>query len=121
MKKLILVYLSLLFLVSISNAAITVKERTESVDLHSGVRLYIYPNPFKDLVNIEVEALQAKPTVLRIYDIIGVEKLSLEINDENYNGHIFKVQIKELKEGIYFCNVYSHNTLLQSKKIICTK
>jgi len=84
------------------------------------VEVNAYPNPFRDVVTLEIIAQNVKPTVLKIYDIIGVEKLVVDLEDFAGTGH-YKIQIKDLNEGIYFCNIYSHNKLLESKKLVCSK
>ncbi|MFN0049458.1 MAG: T9SS type A sorting domain-containing protein [Cytophagales bacterium] len=125
MKKIVFTYIFCLFLVwtYTSSNATTLMKRSSHIEIVSQnpiVEVVAYPNPFKDGVSLEIVAVNCKPTVLKIYDIIGVEKLVIDLEDFAGSGH-YKLQIKDLAEGIYFCNIYSHNKLLDSKKLVCSK
>ncbi len=125
MKKIFTAYLICLLIIwSVSdiqaNALVKTKASMEVVSQNPQVEVNAYPNPFKDVVTLEIVAQNVKPTVLKIYDIIGVEKLVVDLEDFSGSGH-YKIQIKDLAEGIYFCNIYSHNKLLESKKLVCSK
>ncbi|MDX2197013.1 MAG: T9SS type A sorting domain-containing protein [Cytophagales bacterium] len=84
------------------------------------IEIKAYPNPFKEIVNIEIVSHLERPTHVKIYDIIGVELLDIELTDSG-SGYLYKAQIKELAQGIYFCNIYAGAKLLDSKKLISAK
>lgn len=87
---------------------------------HSSTEILAYPNPFKDVEFLEISAGNTPPTTLKIYDIIGVERMHIDLAD--FSTQVpHKIQVKDLPQGVYFCNVYSHDKLLGSKKIICVK
>jgi hypothetical protein len=93
---------------------------SHDISAHSNTEILAYPNPFKDVEFVEIAAVNTPPTSLKIYDIIGVERMSVDLAD--FSAQVpQKIQIKDLPEGVYFCNVYSNDKLLGSKKIICIK
>lgn len=93
---------------------------TSFVKVYGDIEVTAYPNPFKEVVNLEIETNNTNPTIIKIYDIIGVQKQVIELDEFTSKGK-FTIQIKDLAEGIYFCNIYSNEKLLDSKKIICSK
>lgn len=125
MRYIIFTYtLTIIFFYSIStsNASESVR-RKEAIEVSSSngqVEIIAYPNPFKEVVNLDIIAHSANPTLLKIYDIIGVEKYSFDLGEFGSSG-VYKIQIKDLPQGIYLCNVYSNNKLLETKKIISLK
>lgn len=125
MKRILAIYFSCLFFVwsytsTQANSLMKKANHVEIISQNPQVEVLAYPNPFKEVVNLDVIAHNCKPTVLKIYDIIGVERMVIDLEDFAGSGH-YKVQIKDLGEGIYFCNIYSHNKLLDSKKLVCSK
>ena len=123
MKKYTLYISLLIFSLAIfkSTFAISARESTITVvKVHGDIEMVAYPNPFKDVINLEIDANNTNPTLIKIFDIIGVQKQVIELDELNAKGK-FTIQIKDLNEGIYFCNIYSNNKLLDSKKIICSK
>ena len=72
----------------------------------------IYPNPAKDLLNIDVtDILNFK---FQISDFYGREIL----NGNSDNRKQFQFDISELKNGIYFLNLKNDNGLNISRKIV---
>lgn len=107
-------------LFSSANAFTKRESHIEIVSQSPQIEVSAYPNPFRDVVTLDIFAQNCRPTVLKIYDIIGVEKAVIELEDFSASGR-YKVQIKDLDEGIYFCNIYSNSKLLESKKLVCSK
>jgi hypothetical protein len=61
----------------------------------------VYPNPARDVVNIEATNLPAENVSISITDIAG--RMLLQKNTENTNGNIaITVDIKTLSAGMYF-------------------
>jgi hypothetical protein len=86
----------------------------------SDIEVKVYPNPFKEILNLEIDTKSTLPTEVKIFDIIGVQKQIIHLEDTSNRGKIY-IQIRDLNEGIYFLNIYSDGKLLDTKKIICTK
>lgn len=84
------------------------------------VEIIAYPNPFNEGVNLEIISTVTKPTELRIFDIIGTERERIELTQFGMIN-VFRIELKNLPAGIYFCNVYADKKLLESKKITCTR
>lgn len=83
------------------------------------IEIIAYPNPFHEGVSLEIITINTKPTELRIFDIIGTERERVELSQFG-SMNVYRIELKNLPAGIYFCNVYADKKLLESKKITCT-
>jgi hypothetical protein len=73
----------------------------------------LYPNPFTEELNITVyEASQINKSELRIYNLLGAEILTVELNQEQTT-----VKTNELVRGLYFYKVVNANKTIQSGKL----
>lgn len=74
--------------------------------------LHIYPNPSNGILNVDVNAALEKPLSISISDALGrtVKQLSLSAST--------KIDLSDVKEGIYFLQVYNDGKLLAIDKII---
>lgn len=107
-------------LVAIKTDVFAKKSEVLVSNSNSQVEILAYPNPFIEGVSLEIITLNAKPTELRIYDIIGTERERIELTQFGFMN-VYRVELKNLPAGIYFCNVYTDKKLLESKKIVCTR
>ncbi|MBL7921805.1 MAG: T9SS type A sorting domain-containing protein [Bacteroidia bacterium] len=74
-------------------------------------KLKIYPNPAKDVLNIASEELLAiETTTIKITDVLGRSVLELQGSQQ--------INIKELKNGIYFLQLYNKEKLIAVEKVI---
>jgi hypothetical protein len=90
---------------------ITCDSTTGIMNLNYSNEIIIYPNPTKDIVNIESQKLNIKS--VRIMDLSGriiIEKDN--INKDNVQVHLF-----ELSKGMYFIEVNFENTIRKYKII----
>jgi hypothetical protein len=72
-----------------------------------------YPNPFTDIVNIELSEPVSGLTYFEIYDINGkiIHQQKIECNKRkslSYNG-------EHLKEGVYFYGIYHQGNAIKGK------
>ena len=58
----------------------------------------IYPNPAEDVVKLSV--VNAKPSVLKIYNVVGMMIEEIEINSDEV-----EIDVSDYNSGIYFFNV----------------
>ena len=58
----------------------------------------IYPNPAEDVVKLSV--VNAKPSVLKIYNVVGMMIEEIEINSDEV-----EINVADYNSGIYFFNV----------------
>lgn len=58
----------------------------------------IYPNPAEDVVKLSV--VNAKPSVLKIYNVVGMMVEEIEINSDEV-----EINVADYNSGIYFFNV----------------
>lgn len=77
--------------------------------------LTIRPNPFKELIHIQL-ALEEKSTVsLSLYDIMGKEIQHIPIHHPLSEGtHHFEVPTIDLPSGVYYCQL--HTQSLETKE-----
>ncbi len=74
-------------------------------------KLNIYPNPTRDILNIELDDLFAIETAtIKITDLLGQKVLDLEGSRQ--------INIKELPKGIYFLQLYNKQKLVAVEKIL---
>jgi len=88
-------------------------ENNVSIDL-----MHLYPNPIQDHLNISINSLNDSQISLEIYDLSGrnvkQQKTSLQ-----RGSNIFKMNLEELKKGIYALKIVdSNHHLLFSEKIL---
>jgi hypothetical protein len=71
-----------------------------------------YPNPFNDIITIELDNFVSGLTYFEIYDITGKiihqQKVNSETKTFTYNG-------THLKEGIYFYGIYNQGNAITGK------
>ncbi len=73
--------------------------------------LTLYPNPTSDILNIELDDLFAIETAaIKITDLLGRTVLEIEGSEQ--------INIKEIKTGIYFLQLYNKEKLIATEKII---
>ena len=80
-------------------------------------RLSIYPNPSRDIFNIEFTSLLRQNLEIRIINSIG-EIIYLE-NLENYTGEYSKaINLKEYSKALYFLEITTNNGVVNKKLIL---
>ena len=80
-------------------------------------RLVIYPNPSRDIFNIEFTSLLRQNLEIRIINSIG-EIIYLE-NLENYNGKYSKaINLKEYSKSFYFLEITTNGGIINKKLIL---
>ena len=77
--------------------------------------ILIYPNPTDDYINIELDHFEYKDLQIEISDINGK---TIKRFDSNIEAEILKINIEDLKSGIYFLNLLENSERILSKKII---
>lgn len=77
--------------------------------------ILIYPNPTEDYINIELDHFEYENLEIEIIDISG--KIIKRFNS-NLDTEILKINIEDLKSGIYFVNLFENSEKIYSKKII---
>ena len=64
----------------------------------------VYPNPATDMLNIEVNASQASEMSINVYNIMGQNVMSKNVN-LNTGMNLRPINVSELNSGIYFVTV----------------
>lgn len=74
----------------------------------------IYPNPANDFLQIGFKTSNNESIRIELFDCIG-NRIMI---DETNSSQQHELEIQTLKNGIYFLQIYSDDTLIETKKII---
>ena len=81
----------------------------------SSFSIKAYPNPVSTIINFEFEKTYSHKMLLEIYDVLGqrVYDISIAKNENN-----IKINLEDLKKGIYFYKWTSNNKTIGAGKFI---
>jgi hypothetical protein len=85
-----------------NSAFVGVNENHEAVNPMTTAR--VYPNPATDMLNIEVNASQASEMSINVYNIMGQNVMSKNVNITT-GMNLRPINVSELNSGIYFVTV----------------
>lgn len=74
----------------------------------------IYPNPTKDIVNINYIVTKNESVILEIIDVMGKIQLTRDLNTTAFHS----IQLSEVKNGIYFYRLVKNDATVHSGKLI---
>jgi len=86
----------------------------EEFDVNSKVS--IYPNPFSNMINLDIESDQIQNYKLEIYNSLGVVLVNSSLN-----AGANKVDMSKLSSGVYFYKVMGNNRIVKSGKLASQK
>jgi hypothetical protein len=76
----------------------------------------VYPNPVRDVLNIEVSNSENQLTIVRLFDISG--RLIKELQAQHEAGqNVMKLDLSEFANGMYTVMVYGNDKLILSNKV----
>jgi hypothetical protein len=76
----------------------------------------VYPNPVRDVLNIEVSNSENQLTIVRLFDISG--RLVKELQAQHEAGqNVMKLDLSEFANGMYTVMVFGNDKLLLSNKV----
>jgi len=81
----------------------------------------LYPNPAKNLINIQFEANEYQNIKIEIYDFIGKKIASKNEHLVNTKNSTIKIDLDNIQNGIYICKIFADNKLKTTEKIIVKK
>ena len=84
----------------------------------SNFSVNVSPNPAKDLISINIKNVQNNEnTKVSFFDFKGsfISETNLPVNSNDFN---YKLDVSNLKSGIYFMNVSSGNEIITEKIVI---
>ena len=97
------------FIQLIENATLWVLgEQTLRITNDLKLSIKLFPNPTEKLIHIQGQNL-SKNTTVSIYNVLGSVVLPSALVDFNVNNGMAKLNVSNLKSGIYFLNVKSDN------------
>jgi hypothetical protein len=95
------------------NVALTVTDVT-SVEIKNSNSVAVYPNPFGSTLTIRMSDVPLNAiTELKIYDTMGVEVITVAINNT-----VTVIETSKLSAGTYFYKIFNNSTVIQSGKLI---
>ena len=83
----------------------------DSQNLNSEINFF--PNPAKDIVNIDLSKLKQVVNKIQVYNNIGKEIISLDC--KNKASNIIEVNTSTLSNGLYFVNIVCDNGIIVKK------
>lgn len=89
----------------------------EVVDEELGYNAVVYPNPFNENINIQINTLFPNESInYSLHDLLGRKILSKTVENQTETNNI-TIQSSDLVSGIYFMKI-SHNNKQKTFKII---
>lgn len=100
------------------NAFVVATARSSVVN-HLSARLY--PNPFSNLLNIEVRSPEAQEVVIHLHDFLG--RLLYEQKEGLHKGfNDLSIDLDQyVSDGIYMMSIRADKAVLHEEKVICVK
>ena len=86
----------------------------------SKYELIAAPNPFNDEVTLTVNGGNKNLSTIRIFDLIGKEVVTIDLKNKS-GVTTYSLDFSQLKPGVYFCNVYSDEGIVETKKLFRTR
>ena len=80
-----------------------------------GKSVHIYPNPAKDVLNIEFKSIS--PQTIKIFNVYGQEMQNITVPKDLSDSRL-KIDTSILPEGIYFLQMQGHGSVATKKFII---
>jgi plastocyanin len=78
----------------------------------------VFPNPFTDVVTLSVEQGNNNVTMIKITDAVGKEMKSFGMSAGQSS---YSIDLSDLQPGLYFCNLYSTDGIVGTRKISRTR
>ena len=79
-------------------------------ELKSAVSFNSYPNPANDVINLTVQG--STDNAIKMIDVLG------NIVAEEKFGVSKKLDVSQLKNGVYILTVYSNGKMVQTKRVV---
>lgn len=91
---------------------------THEPGMDDDLNLEIFPNPATDILNIAFTLKETQSVNIRLFNIYGQEMISL-LNGRYEKGcHIVPVQIENLEQGLYLCEIGTNNEIRQAIQVM---
>jgi hypothetical protein len=81
----------------------------------------IYPNPAKDFINIEFNNLKKDELNVEIIDITGKIVKNCKYSNVNSENQTIKIDLSNLPDGIYTCNVRGKEISISQKQFVLSR
>jgi plastocyanin len=93
---------------------ITVTGTTGIFNSRAASSLTVFPNPFTDLVTLSVSQGNNNVTMIKVMDALGKPVKNIEVSSGQSS---YSLDLSDLQPGMYFCNLYSSEGILDTRKI----
>lgn len=98
----------------------TTSSKYEPVKVFSYALRQNYPNPFNPVTNISYSLAKAGEVEVKVFNVLGMETMTLVNGFENEGDHTIKVDASLLPSGVYFYRIKSGN-FTDIKKMVLLK
>ena len=88
---------------------------TYIVNNRSDLKIAIYPNPFKNQLNLDLPSNWQQPLEVILFNSVGIEQYSVAIPPLKTN---FSLNLESIPRGIYFAEVTSNKQVMTRTKVI---
>ncbi|MEI6696762.1 MAG: thiol protease/hemagglutinin PrtT [Bacteroidota bacterium] len=75
--------------------------------------IIVYPNPAKNIINIDLSNISTKVTTIKVYDNTGKEICNFKLSD--FNENIYQIPISNFSNGLYYMSIISSNKFYSKK------
>jgi hypothetical protein len=79
-------------------------------DVKPSVTFNVYPNPADDLLTLNVQG--SSENTVKIVDVLGNVVMEDKMNTSK------KIDVRDLKNGVYILTVYANGSLLQTRRVV---
>lgn len=76
----------------------------------------VFPNPFSNMINVEIDTDQNNNYIIEIYNSLGIVLVNSTLNKG-----VNKIEMSELSSGVYFYKVIGNNRIVKSGKLVSQK
>ena len=94
-------------------------ESTVSIpELENEISFTVYPNPARDIVNIQLNTIEDNNIQLNMYDFYGRK---ININTNKINTSQIQINVSDKSAGIYYLQIISAGKFSETVKLIITE
>ena len=101
-------------------SAQNIADSSACAEKSSKYEVIVSPNPFDDEVILSVNHGNKNLTFIRIFDLIGKEVAFIDLRSKS-RMNVYKLNFSALSPGVYFCNIYGPDGVIETKKLFRTK
>jgi len=104
---------------NVKKSTMTIQENiTSGIDIYSNNKLSLYPNPVKDILNINYQLMAKAQVEINIYGIDGSKVGTIFQNEQNQGNYTQTLDVSNYTKGMYLLEMKQNNQKTVKKIII---